>query len=77
MWDADWDVQPDSSFHFLFENVDEGTLTATNGEWEAILRIGRPSGKGVYRNVTLDSFEMSHPVLQMLRFERAVSREGR
>ena len=77
MWDADWDVQPDSSFQFLFENVDEGTLTAAHGEWEANSRIGRQPGKGVYRNVTPDSFEMSHPVFQMLRFERAGPQNGR
>jgi hypothetical protein len=77
MWDADWDVQPDSSFQFLFENVDEGTLTAAHGEWEANSRIGRQPGKGVYRNVTPDSFEMSHPVFQMLRFERAGPHDGR
>jgi hypothetical protein len=52
MWDADWDVQPDSSFQFLFENVGEGTLTAAHGEWEANSKIGRPPGKGFYRNVT-------------------------
>jgi len=77
MWDADWDVQPDSSFQFLFENVDEGTLTAAQGEWESKSKIGRPAGKGIYRNVTPDSFEMSHPVLQMLRFERAGPHDGR
>ncbi len=77
MWDADWTVQPDSSFQFLFENVDEGTLTAAQGEWESKSKLGRPAGKGIYRNVTPDSFEMSHPVLQMLRFERAGPHDGR
>jgi len=70
MWDVDWEVQPDSSFQFLFENVDEGTLTAERGEWEATSKLGRPSAKGVYRNVTPDSFEMSHPFLQMLSLDR-------
>jgi hypothetical protein len=77
MWDADWDVQPDSSFQFLFENLDEGMMTATQGEWEAVSKIGRPSAKGVYRNVTPDSFEMSHPVLQMLKFDRVTSGNGK
>jgi hypothetical protein len=77
MWDADWDVQSDSSFQFLFENTDEGTLTATRGEWESSSKLGRPPGKGVYRNVTPDSFEMSHPVFQLLRFERANPNRGR
>ena len=70
MWDVDWDVRSDSSFEFLFENLDEGTVTAARGEWEAKSRIGRPATKGIYRNVTPDSFEMSHPIFQMLRFER-------
>lgn len=70
MWDADWDVRSDSSFEFLFENVDEGTVTAAHGEWEAKSKIGRPPAKGIYRNVTPDSFEMSHPIFQMLKFER-------
>jgi len=77
MWDADWDVHPDSSFEFLFENMDEGTVAAAHGEWEATSRIGRPPSKGIYRNVTTDSFEMSHPVFQMLRFERAGPNEKR
>jgi hypothetical protein len=73
MWDADWDVRSDSSYEFLFENLDEGTVTAAHGEWESKSRIGRPPAKGVYRNVTPDSFEMSHPIFQMLRFERISS----
>jgi TIR domain len=77
MWDADWDVRPDSSFEFLFENVDEGTVTTAHGEWEANSRIGRPSTKGIYRNVTPDSFEMSHPIFQMLRFERVGPKNGK
>jgi hypothetical protein len=71
MWDADGDVRSDSSFEFLFENLDEGIVTAAHGEWEAKSRIGRPPAKGIYRNVTPDSFEMSHPIFQMLKFERA------
>ena len=77
MWDVDWDVRSDSSFEFLFENVDEGTVTAAHGEWEANSKIGRPPAKGVYRNVTPDSFEMSHPIFQMLRFERVSSGNGK
>jgi hypothetical protein len=71
MWDADWDVRSDSSYEFLLENVDEGTVTMAHGEWEAKSGIGRPPAKGIYRNVTPDSFEMSHPIFQLLRFERA------
>lgn len=70
MWDADWEVHPDSSYEFLFENLDEGTVIAAHGEWESKSKIGRPSTKGIYRNVTPDSFEMSHPSFQLLRFER-------
>jgi hypothetical protein len=70
MWDIDWDVRSDSSFEFLFENLDEGIVTAAHGEWEAKSRIGKPPAKGIYRNVTPDSFDMSHPVFQMLKFER-------
>jgi TIR domain len=70
MWDADWDVRADSSFEFMLQNVDEGIVTAAHGEWEATSKIGRPSAKGIYRNVTPDSFEMSHPIFQMLNFER-------
>jgi hypothetical protein len=77
MWEADWDVRSDSSYEFLLENIDEGTVTAAHGEWEASSKIGRPSAKGIYRNVTPDSFEMSHPVFQMLRFERVSSHDGR
>jgi hypothetical protein len=77
MWDADWDVRADSSFEFLFENVDEGTVAAAHGEWEAKSIIGRPPAKGIYRNVTPDSFEMSHPVFQMLRFERVSPGRGK
>ena len=77
MWDADWEIQPDSSYQFLFENTDEGTLTATHGTWESSSQLGRPSGKGFYRNVTPDSFEMSHPVFQLLRFERVSPKSGR
>jgi hypothetical protein len=77
MWDADWEVQPDSTFQFLFENTDEGMLTAMNGQWESNSSVGRGTGKGIYRNVTPDSFEMSHPVFQLLRFERVNSNSGR
>lgn len=75
--DAVWEVQPDSSFQFLLENVDERTLTASHGKWEANSKIGRPPAKGVYRNVTPDSFEMSHPVLQVLKFERVSPGNGK
>jgi hypothetical protein len=77
MWDADWDVRSDSSYEFLLENVDEGTVAIAHGEWEAKSGIGRPPAKGIYRNVTPDSFEMSHPVFQMLRFERVGPNDGR
>jgi hypothetical protein len=77
MWDADWDVRSDSSYEFLLENVDEGTVAIAHGEWEAKSGIGRPPAKGIYRNVTPDSFEMSHPVFQMLRFERASPNDAR
>ena len=77
MWDADWDVRSDSSFEFLFENLDEGTVTATHGEWEAKSIIGRPPAKGIYRNVTPDSFDMSHPTFQMLKFERTSPGSGK
>ena len=77
MWDADWDVRSDSSYEFLLENLDEGTVAIAHGEWEAKSGIGRPPAKGIYRNVTPDSFEMSHPVFQMLRFERVGPNDGR
>jgi hypothetical protein len=77
MWDADWDVRSDSSFEFLLQNVDEGIVTASHGEWEAKSKIGRPSAKGIYRNVTPDSFEMSHPIFQMLNFERVSPGNGK
>jgi hypothetical protein len=73
MWDVNWDVRSDSSYEGLFESLDEGTVTAAHGEWEAKSRIGKPPAKGIYRNVTPDSFDMSHPVFQMLKFERASS----
>jgi hypothetical protein len=72
-WDVTWEVQPDLSSHALFENADEGQFTAANGEWSAKSRLSRPDGKGVYRNVTPDSFEMSDPFLQNLKFERVRS----
>jgi hypothetical protein len=77
MWDANWDVRSDSSYEFLLDNLDEGTVTIARGEWESKSGIGRPPAKGIYRNVTPDSFEMSHPVFQMLRFERAGPSNGR
>jgi hypothetical protein len=77
MWDANWDVRSDSSYEFLLDNLDEGTVTIARGEWESKSGIGRPPAKGIYRNVTPDSFEMSHPVFQMLRFERAGPTEKR
>lgn len=52
MWDADWDVRSALSLEFLFENPNEGTVTAAEGEWEAESRIGRSPAKGIYRNVT-------------------------
>jgi TIR domain-containing protein len=70
MWDVNWDVRSDSSYEGLFENLDEGTVTAAHGEWEAKSRIGKPPAQGIYRNVTPDSFDMSHPIFQMLKFER-------
>lgn len=72
-WDVTWEVQPDLSFHVLFENEDEGNFTAAGGEWETKSRLGRPDGKGIYRNVTPDSFEMSDQGLQKLKFERVRS----
>ena len=77
MWDVDWDVRSDSSFEFLFENLDEGTVTIAHGEWEAKSKIGRPPAKGIYRNVTPESFEMSHPIFQMLKFERVSPGNGK
>ena len=77
MWEADWDVRSDSSYEFLLQNVDEGIVTATHGEWESKSKIGRPSAKGIYRNVTPDSFEMSNPIFQMLNFERVSPGNGK
>ncbi|MEY2564677.1 MAG: hypothetical protein QOH88_2870 [Verrucomicrobiota bacterium] len=77
MWDADWDVRSDSSYEFLLENIDEGTITTAHGEWESKSKIGRPSATGIYRNVTPDSFEMSHPIFQMLKFERVSPKNGK
>jgi len=77
MWDADWDVRSDSSYEFLLENIDEGTITTAHGEWEAKSKIGRPDAKGIYRNVTPDSFEMSHPIFQMIKFERVIPAKGK
>ncbi len=74
MWDAEWDVRPDSSYQFLFETSDEGTVTATTRRMGIEINDRKAIGsKGIYRNVTPDSFEMSHPVFQMLRFERVES----
>jgi TIR domain len=72
-WDAVWDVLPDSSYHVLFDNVDEGFFTAGAGKWEAKSSLGRPPGNGMYRNVTPDSFEMSDPLFQFLKFERVTT----
>lgn len=69
-WDANWEIRPDLSYHLLFENADEGIFKASNGEWEANSDLARSQGKGIYRRVTPQSFEMSDPYFQMLKFER-------
>jgi hypothetical protein len=75
-WDANWEIRPDLSFHLLFENADEGIFKASNGEWEANSDLGRSQGKGIYRRVTPQSFEMSDPFFQMLKFERVSPSAG-
>jgi hypothetical protein len=72
-WDADWDVLPDSTFHVVFENNDEGNFSASTGKWEAVSLLSRPKETGIYRHVTSDSFEMSDRFFQMLKFERVVA----
>ena len=72
-WDATWDIKPDLSFHLVFENADEGIFTARNGNWKATSDLGRANAEGIYRRVTPDSFEMSDPFFQMLKFERVGS----
>lgn len=69
-WDATWDIRPDLSFHIVFENADEGIFTARDGNWKAASDLGRGNAEGIYRRVTPDSFEMSDPFFQMLKFER-------
>jgi hypothetical protein len=69
-WDATWDIRPDLSYHLLFENADEGIFTASDGIWKATSDLGRGKAEGIYRRVTPDSFEMSDPFFQMLKFER-------
>ncbi|HYJ06408.1 MAG TPA: toll/interleukin-1 receptor domain-containing protein, partial [Chthoniobacterales bacterium] len=74
-WDATWEIRPDLSFHIVFENADEGIFAARDGNWKATSDLGRPNAEGIYRRVTPDSFEMSDPFFQMLKFER-VARDG-
>lgn len=74
-WDATWDIKPDLSFHIVLENADEGIFAARDGNWKATSDLGRPNAEGIYRRVTPDSFEMSDPFFQMLKFER-VARDG-
>lgn len=74
-WDATWDIKPDLSFHIVFENSDEGIFAARDGNWKATSDLGRANAEGIYRRVTPDSFEMSDPFFQMLKFER-VGRDG-
>lgn len=76
-WDAVWDVLPDSSFHVVFDNIDEGNFTAAGGKWEAKSSLSRPVETGIYRNVTPDSFEMSDRFFQILKFERAPAGSGK
>jgi hypothetical protein len=76
-WDATWEVRPDLSFHLLFENADEGIFTARDGHWKATSDLGRGNAEGIYRRVTSDSFEMSDPFFQMLKFERVAGHESR
>jgi hypothetical protein len=76
-WDAVWDVAPDSTFHVLFDNMDEGNFTAAAGKWESKSAIGRSTETGTYRNVTPDSFEMSDRFFQVLKFERVAAPAGR
>ena len=74
-WDATWEIRPDLSFHIVFENADEGIFAARDGNWKATSDLGRASAEGIYRRVTPDSFDMSDPFFQMLKFER-VARDG-
>jgi hypothetical protein len=69
-WEATWDIKPDLSFHIVFENADEGIFAARDGNWKATSDLGRANAEGIYRRVTPDSFEMSDPFFQMLKFER-------
>jgi hypothetical protein len=70
-WDAVWDVAQDSTYHVIFDNLDEGAFTAAAGKWEAKSALGRPTETGTYRNVTPDSFDMSDRFFQVLKFDRA------
>jgi hypothetical protein len=72
-WDATWDIKSDLSFHIVFENADEGIFTARDGNWKATSDLGRANAEGIYRRVTPDSFDMSDPFFQMLKFERVGS----
>ena len=72
-WDATWEIRPDLSFHIVFENADEGVFTARDGNWKATSDLGREKAEGIYRRVTPDSFEMSDPFFQMLKFERVAN----
>jgi TIR domain len=76
-WDLDYHVGRDLSFQVHQENADEGLFKARNGEWEAQSDLGRGVSKGIYRRVTPESFDMSDPFFQLLKFERVKVRAAK